>query len=205
MKTDNKHSVDIEKVSIDAIRPYWRNPRKNEEAVTSVTESISKYGYNVPIIVDNDGVIIAGHTRYKALMRLDVEEVGVVRLDLPEEKARRFRIADNKVGEFSYWDDEILKEELKDIVTEDPQSMSAFFSQGEWQEVLDSAGIVAPIVEDEDIIEDPYSEPYRGEAESKHIETICPHCLETNLFAKEDLLDLKGKVEELSEHEQEEG
>tara|TARA_R100000808_G_scaffold512_3_gene2715 strand:+ start:7437 stop:8039 length:603 start_codon:yes stop_codon:yes gene_type:complete len=199
MKTENKHSVNIEKVSIDSIVPYWRNPRKNEEAVTDVTESISKYGYNVPIIVDKEGVIIAGHTRYKALMRLEVKEVGVVRLDLPEEKARRFRIADNKVGEFSYWDDEILQEELKDIVTEDPLSMSAFFSQGEWQDILDSAGIEVSLDDGEGELADPYSEPYRGEAESKHIETICPHCLEVNIFAKESLLDLGEDIEELNE------
>lgn len=201
MKTENKHSVSIEKVSIDSIIPYWRNPRKNEAAVTDVTESISKYGYNVPIIVDKEGVIIAGHTRYKALMRLEVKEVGVVRLDLPEEKARRFRIADNKVGEFSYWDDEILKEELKDIVTEDPLNMSAFFSQGEWQDILDSAGIEVPLVDDDQLV-DPYDEPYRGEAESKHIETICPHCLEINIYAKESLLDLGEDIEEISKHEQ---
>jgi ParB-like chromosome segregation protein Spo0J len=96
------NKLQIETRTLDQIRPYHRNPRKNERATQAVAMSIQEYGFSVPIIVDGAGVIIAGHTRYAAAQRLQMEEVPViVKTDLTPEQVQAFRIADNKVAEYS--------------------------------------------------------------------------------------------------------
>ncbi len=98
------------------ITPYEHNPRKNDEAVEKVAASISEFGFKQPIVVDRDGVIIVGHTRYKAAQELGLETVPVlVADDLDEEKAKAYRLADNKTNEFAEWDIEMLDAELFDI------------------------------------------------------------------------------------------
>ena len=87
----------VQQISLDEIRPYWRNPRNNESAIDAVKKSIQEYGFNQPIVTDKDLVIIAGHTRYKALLQLGWKEAPVVVLeDIAPEKAKQYRIADNK-------------------------------------------------------------------------------------------------------------
>lgn len=125
----------LEKRNIDLVKPYWRNPRNNEKSIELVKESIRQYGYNQPIVVDKDDIIVAGHTRYKALRQLGYEEVTVVVLDLPEDKAKQYRIADNKASEQSTWNDDLLMFELREI--EELQDMSIFFQEGELEELLD--------------------------------------------------------------------
>lgn len=107
----------VETRPLDSIRPYWRNPRTiPEQAVNAVMDSIQRYGYRNLILVDSDGVIVNGHTRYAALRKLGVEEVAVmVAHDLPAEKVREFRIMDNKTGEFSGWDFDALVLELREV------------------------------------------------------------------------------------------
>ena len=101
---------------LDEIRPYERNPRKNDIAVDDVAESIVQCGYKAHIIVDENNVILAGHTRYKALQKLGWTEVEVQReLDMTEEQKKKYRLLDNKVGEKAEWDYELLAWELEDI------------------------------------------------------------------------------------------
>lgn len=98
------------------IREYENNPRFNDEAVDKVINSIKEFGFKVPIIVDKSNVIVCGHTRYKAALQLRLEKVPVIIADdLTEEQVKAFRLADNKVAEFSEWDDGLLKLELVDI------------------------------------------------------------------------------------------
>ena len=105
----------IEK-KISEIKPYERNPRRNDEAVTYLVESISSFGFKQPIVVDKDGVIVAGHTRFKAAKQLGMTEVPcVVADDLTPEQIKAFRLADNKVGEIATWDFELLHLELDDL------------------------------------------------------------------------------------------
>lgn len=95
------------------IRPYENNPRKNDNAVDAVAESIKQCGYIAPIIVDEDGVILAGHTRYKALQKLGRTECEViVKEGLTEEQKRKYRLLDNKTNELADWDYDLLAEEL---------------------------------------------------------------------------------------------
>ena len=101
---------------LDEIKPYDNNPRKNDEAVEYVKKSIKEFGFNVPLVVDKNGIIITGHTRYKASKELKLEEVPcIIADDLSEEQVNAFRLADNKVAESSKWDFKKLMEELKNI------------------------------------------------------------------------------------------
>ena len=102
--------------NIKDIRPYENNPRKNDEAVQAVANSIKEFGFKVPIVIDGDGVIVCGHTRYKASMQLGLETVPcVIADDLTEEQIKAFRLADNKTNELAEWDMDMLMEELSAI------------------------------------------------------------------------------------------
>ena len=106
----------IEK-NITEITPYEKNPRKNDEAVEYVANSIKEFGFKVPIVIDKNGVIVAGHTRYKAAQELGLEKLPcIIADDLTEEQVKAFRIADNKVGELAEWDFDLLGEELDGIL-----------------------------------------------------------------------------------------
>ena len=101
---------------LDEIKPYENNPRHNDNAVDAVANSIREFGFKVPIVVDSEGVIVAGHTRYKAAKKLGLKTVPcLVADDLTQEQVNAFRLADNKVGELATWDLDSLKVELDNI------------------------------------------------------------------------------------------
>ena len=101
---------------LDEIFPYENNPRNNDEAVEYVAESLKAYGWKQPLVVDKNGVIVVGHTRYKAARLLGMETAPVVIADdLTEDEVNGYRLADNKVSDFSHWDNKKLLEELDKI------------------------------------------------------------------------------------------
>ena len=101
---------------LSEIRPYENNPRINDDAVDDVVESIKQCSYIAPIVVDENGVILAGHTRYKALTKLGYDECEVIiASDLTEEQKKKYRLYDNKTSEFASWDQKKLSEELADV------------------------------------------------------------------------------------------
>lgn len=105
----------IEKKLAELI-PYENNPRHNEEAVEYVANSIQEFGWRVPIVIDANNVIIAGHTRYKAAEALNIEKVPcVVADDLTEEQVKAYRLADNKTSEKATWDMNLLELEMLSI------------------------------------------------------------------------------------------
>ena len=110
--------------SIDRIKPYEQNPRKiTDKAIEVVAESIKSFGFKNPILVDKDGVIIAGHTRRLAAQKLGIESVPVVVCDdLTEQQVKALRLADNKTSEFSKWEPAILEAELLDVSDIDMQA-----------------------------------------------------------------------------------
>lgn len=109
-----KEAIKIIVKRIDEIIPYKKNPRNNDKAVPAVLASIREFGFKVPILIDKDNVIIAGHTRLKAAKKLGMQEVPcIVADDLTEKQVEMFRIADNKVGEQSKWDNDLLRQELE--------------------------------------------------------------------------------------------
>ena len=102
---------------LDELKPYEKNPRKNDEAVRFVAQSIKQFGFKIPIIIDKDNVIVAGHTRYKACKELGIEEAPCILADdLTPEQVRAFRIAENKTSERATWDNDILGDELKSLI-----------------------------------------------------------------------------------------
>lgn len=151
--------MNIEELRLDELIPYENNPRKNDDAVDAVALSISSFGFRVPIVIDKNNVIIAGHTRLKAARKLGLTTVPCVRADdLTDDQVRAFRLADNKVGELAGWDFEKLEQELESIVID----MELF---GFAQENYDIDAFFTPTPERED---------HAGETEAKRVQ--CPHC-----------------------------
>lgn len=109
--------MQIKELKLTEIKPYEKNPRRNDEAVKYVAKSIEEFGFKVPIIIDKDNVIVCGHTRYKAAKKLKLEIVPCISADdLTEEQIKAFRLADNKVSEYSDWDFDLLGEELASLI-----------------------------------------------------------------------------------------
>lgn len=105
--------MSVELRPLDAVRPYANNPRQNDDAVEAVAESIRRFGFRQPIVVDADGVIVAGHTRFRAAQRLGLATVPVhVATDLIADEIRAYRLADNKTAELASWDTSMLSIEL---------------------------------------------------------------------------------------------
>lgn len=109
--------MDIINIALKDLKPYENNPRKNDDAVKYVAESIKEFGFKVPIVIDKNNVIVAGHTRYKAAKKLKMSEAPcIIADDLTDEQIKAFRLADNKVAEKAEWDFDLLNTELDDII-----------------------------------------------------------------------------------------
>jgi chromosome partitioning protein parB / adenine-specific methyltransferase len=103
-------------MKISEVKPYPNNPRNNDDGVEAVANSIKEFGWQQPIVVDKDNVIIVGHTRYKVAKKLGMDKVPVVvASNLSDEQVRAYRLADNKTGELTDWDMGLLDDELADI------------------------------------------------------------------------------------------
>jgi len=106
----------VELRPLASIQPYDKNPRVNDAAVEAVARSIREFGFRQPIVVDAEGIIICGHTRYKAALQLGLDKVPVhVARDLTPEQIKAYRIADNKTGELSDWNYDLLPIELGEL------------------------------------------------------------------------------------------
>ena len=122
--------MEIVDYPVGRITPYENNPRDNDEAVSAVMVSIREFGWQQPIVVDEDGVIIVGHTRYKAALALGMETVPVkVAHGLTEEQCRAYRLADNRTHDLSEWLDAMLADELAQIESIDMAELG--FDDGE--------------------------------------------------------------------------
>lgn len=131
---------------ISKIKPYWRNPRKNDASVPGVTESIHTFKFRAPILVDRNLVIISGHTRYKAAKRLKLKTVRVIiEDDMDPDQVEAYRIADNSAGSKSDWDREILRSICKDLA---PKYNMADFGL-DMDILVDTTEVLDDIEEDE--------------------------------------------------------
>lgn len=112
--------MELKILKIKDIKPYERNARKNENAVDVVAKSITQCSYVAPIVVDENNVILAGHTRWKALKKLGRTECEcIIKHDLTEEQKKKYRLLDNKTSELAEWDFDLLKSELEGLDFED--------------------------------------------------------------------------------------
>ena len=110
---DVSNNIVMKKIS--EIKPYVRNPRNNDKTVEKLCEVIPKIGFNVPLVIDENGVIVKGHARYAAAIKLGMDEVPCVVTHAGEDAVMMDRITDNRISEFSEWNNEELEEEINDI------------------------------------------------------------------------------------------
>ncbi len=158
--------MQIEQKNTNEIIPYEQNPRINDDAVDAVVTSIKEYGFRQPIVVDADGVIIVGHTRWKAAQKMGLETVPVhVAADLPPEKVKAYRIADNQTGNIAEWDYDLLPLELADLQQADFDLSLLGFDADELDKLLNGEDTVAEGMTDADEVPETPEEPVsrRGE------------------------------------------
>lgn len=177
----SKQQFNIELRSIESIRPYEKNPRQNDDAVDAVAASLKEFGFRQPIVVDGDGVIVCGHTRYKAAQQLGLTKVPVhVAKDLTPEQIRAYRIADNKTSDLSDWDYDILPIELSELQDAGFDLGLLAFDEDELAKLLK----VEPTegLTDDDAVPEPPKEAITrpGDLWLLGAYTVCPHCQERN-------------------------
>ena len=149
--------MEIKMIKVNDLKPYENNPRFNDEAVELVANSIKEFGFKVPIVIDKDNTIVAGHTRYKASMELGLKEVPcIIADDLTDEQIKAFRLADNKVSEKASWNYDLLNIELDDILDINMEDFGFIEHTIDWDNV-------------EDLTSDNYEEP-------EHNMLECPKC-----------------------------
>lgn len=171
--------MEIINLKVEDLKPYENNPRFNDDAVEYVARSIKEFGFKVPIIVDKDNVIVAGHTRYKASLELGLKEVPcIVADDLTDEQVKAFRLADNKVSEKATWNYELLDDELSDLLNIDMEEFGFDTTKIDWNSV-------------DDLTEETYEEPTHNMLE-------CPKChhIDRDIHFKK----VDGVVEEENEN-----
>ena len=161
-------------LSIKSIRPYPNNPRTiTDEDVERVAESIEKYGYQSPIIVDEKNVIVVGHARFLALKKLGHVRVNVLRTDLEPEKVAQYRLIDNRSAELATWDPSLLIPELREF-TDDAQ-VARLFPEIDLSVNFDRE---TKVISDEDI-QDAALELNRRLVDNRELNTrsvTCPNC-----------------------------
>lgn len=157
----------IEYKKIGDLKPYARNPRKNDDAVDYVANSIKEFGFIVPVVIDNKNVIVAGHTRYKAAKKLEIEDIPcIIADDLTEKQINAFRLIDNKTQELSSWDYGKLIEELTGLVDDIDMTQFAFAPVGEDKD--DDTEATQDLDEGEELSLDDFSD--------ESFNCTCPSC-----------------------------
>lgn len=129
----------VEQIEIEKIKPYIYNPRKNLNS-DKIATSIKKFGFQQPIVVDQEFVIVVGHTRYEAAKILKLKKVPVVVAELTKSKAKAYRIADNKLNEHADWDYNLLNTEFEDLLKDDYNLEELGFSENEIENITKYVG-----------------------------------------------------------------
>jgi site-specific DNA-methyltransferase (adenine-specific) len=128
---------EIQYCNPEELIPYEKNPRDNRAALDAIELSIEEYGFTNPILVNEEKVILAGHTRREAAILAGLEKVPYIVVDgLTEAQQKAYRLADNKLSELSIWDEDLLKEELEDLLDEDYDISLTGFSDVDLTDIL---------------------------------------------------------------------
>jgi ParB-like chromosome segregation protein Spo0J len=137
-------SLAVEDRPVEQVLPYDKNPRVNEQAVDAVAASIKEFGFRTPILCDSEGVIIAGHTRLKAALKLGLKSVPVIVADdLPPSKVQALRIADNQLSSLATWDESLLELELSTLQSADYDLSILGFDEEELARLLEKRGTLS--------------------------------------------------------------
>ena len=126
----------VQQIELSALKPWEDNPRINDEAVDAVVKSIETFGFNVPILCDQQFTIIAGHTRWKAAKKIGMKSVPAITIELSEAQRKAFAVADNKTGEIAGWDYPVLRKVLEELKCKKIDLPSLGYFQGELQALL---------------------------------------------------------------------
>lgn len=181
----------VKSVKLSEIYPYYDNPRDNTNAVEPTKESIRRFGFVKPILVDKAEVIIAGHTRYVAAYQLGMEYVPVVYSSMDDEMAKKYRILDNKLAEKSSFDEDQLLEELRNM--EVPTEMQAFFFEDIDQMLNFSFDSISQQAEEYGGFQDDYSSVDNENLEAQSSETETTSTDEEEEDPAKDLFVLKER------------
>lgn len=128
----------VQQIEISKLKPWEDNPRLNDHAVEAVAKSIRAFGFNAPILCDQNFTIIAGHTRWKAAARLGMSAVPVIVLQMTESQRKAFSVADNKTAEIADWDFPKLQELLKELQAQEVDLASLGYSNAELRALLET-------------------------------------------------------------------
>lgn len=128
--------LEVQQIRVSSLKPWQNNPRLNDHAVDAVARSIESFGFNVPILCDQNATIIAGHTRWKAARKLGMKSVPVITLEMSESQRRAFSVADNKTAELADWDLPQLREVLEELRCEDIDLGNIGFSDEDLRLIL---------------------------------------------------------------------
>lgn len=184
--------MNVQEINLSEIKPYFKNARINDKTIPALKESITRFGFNNPLILDKDNVIICGHARYKALTELGKKTASCVVVDLPAEKVKEYRIADNKTSELAQWDGALLMTEMRELT--DIQFMQNFFPTvdlNSWINV--SVGQEVKPITDSDLSKENGStqrniEESTSNAHSDLLDFECPACFEKMSVSRADVL-----------------
>ena len=183
----------IENINIEELNPYERNPKIHSDIqIEQISNSIKEWGWTIPILIDEQNNIIAGHGRFLAAKNIDIDVVPCIRAnDWSEEKKRAYLIADNKLAENSSWDSALLYSELKSIVEAEFDlsltGMDEQFSLMEYQTNTNPSFNYKTL--DEDSIDEAqekinsHMSDLQFDKSKNGIEVMCPHCLESFVFS----------------------
>lgn len=178
---------------IGDIKPYLRNPRINQKTIQLLTKIIPKVGFNVPIVVDENGIIVKGHARYVAAIRLGMSEVPCIVSHASPDEIKLDRISDNMVAEFSEWLTDDLLEELKAI---DVDFDLTELELPDFHQIPEAVDYAAEATVDTDVIAQmptsvPISNtgaPVQNRAKGRFYRAICPDCGKMSFVKYEDAM-----------------
>jgi DNA modification methylase len=160
--------LEVNQIAIELLKPYANNPRKlSDKAISKVSNSIKEFGFRQPIVVDENNIIVVGHTRYQAARKLGLDKVPVTKITgLTPEQINAYRIADNKTNEYADWDDDLLALELKELEHKDFDLDLTGYEKSELDKILfeEKQGLV-----DDDEIPEPPEEPITQSGDVWHL------------------------------------
>jgi ParB-like chromosome segregation protein Spo0J len=128
--------MEIREIEVTKLKPWEDNPRINDHVVEKLVKSIETFGFNVPILHDQNFTIIAGHTRWKTALKLGMTHVPAIMLTMDDANRKAFALADNKLGSLAYWDDELVTKVLEELKTEDVDLSAIGYSDAEMEALL---------------------------------------------------------------------